>query len=258
MSESNSWNIFTFVYGEPRAESCHLMWNTLRRLKGISDLPWLVLGDFNETLWEYEHFSDTPRPERQMEKFRDMLSVCDLHDLGFCGLPYTWDNGRSGNANVLVRLDRAVADPEWRDIYSDARVHHLISSRSDHCPVLVELRKDAWERSSTRIFCYEIMWERVDSFSDEIRKVWCSSVDRGNLHGLVSVLQNMQMVLRQWSKEHFGAVTGELNALRCELEDVKSRTVVCRADIRAITNRMDELFKSGGDDVVAVVQNILA
>jgi hypothetical protein len=55
-------------------ESRHLMWEALRRLKDIIDLPWLVLGDFNETLWGYEHFSDTPRPERQMEDFCDTLS----------------------------------------------------------------------------------------------------------------------------------------------------------------------------------------
>jgi hypothetical protein len=54
---------------------------------------------------------------------------------------------------------------------------------------------------------------------------------------VVDVLRNMQR-----SKEHFGAVTGELNGLRHELEEVKSRTVVCRADIRAITDRIDELL----------------
>jgi hypothetical protein len=72
--ESNSWNRISFVYGEPPVESRHLMWEALRRLKDIIDLPWLVLGDFNETLWGYEHFSDTPRPERQMEDFCDTLS----------------------------------------------------------------------------------------------------------------------------------------------------------------------------------------
>jgi hypothetical protein len=59
---TNLWNRITFVYGEPCVQSRHLMWETSHRLKGMSDLPWLVLGDFNETMWGYEHFSDTPRP----------------------------------------------------------------------------------------------------------------------------------------------------------------------------------------------------
>jgi exonuclease III len=72
-----------------------------------------------------------------MENFRDTLSMCDLHDIG----PYTWDNGWSGNANVRVRLDRAVANTAWRDLFTDAKVCHLISSRSDHCSVLVEVKE---------------------------------------------------------------------------------------------------------------------
>jgi hypothetical protein len=231
---TNLWNRITFVYGEPCVQSRHLMWETSRRLKGMSDLPWLVLGDFNETMWGYEHFSDTPRPQCQMEEFRDTLFVCDLHNIGFCGLPYTWDNGRFGNANVKVCLDIAVVDTSWRDAFDDARVHHLISSGSDYCPILVELKKDAWEHGKTRTFCYEIMWERVNTLSEEIKKVWCSTNDRETLGGVVSKLRNMQNALSQWSREHFGVVTEELAGLQRELGEMKARTMVCHADIQAI------------------------
>jgi hypothetical protein len=68
---------------------------------------WVILM----RLWGYEHFSDTPRPARQMEYFRDALTFCDLHDLVFLGLPYMWGNEWYGNGNVRVRLNRDVADP---------------------------------------------------------------------------------------------------------------------------------------------------
>jgi hypothetical protein len=74
----------------------------------------IYLGWCWETLMKqcegFEHFSTHPRPAQQMEEFRDVLAFCDLRDLGFCGLLFTWDNGRAGGANVRVRLDRAVAD----------------------------------------------------------------------------------------------------------------------------------------------------
>jgi hypothetical protein len=47
----------------------------------------VLVGDFNEAMWQYEHFSATPRSEKQMMDFREVLSHCDLHDLGFSGLP---------------------------------------------------------------------------------------------------------------------------------------------------------------------------
>lgn len=133
----------TFVYGEPRTENRHHMWEALRRLRGVSDLPWLVVGDFNEVMWGFEHFSECARPERHMAAFREVLGDCDLTDLGFSGLPYTYDNGREARANVKVRLDRAVADTRWRDVSPEATLRHLVSSRSDHCPLFLEIKRRA-------------------------------------------------------------------------------------------------------------------
>ena len=67
------------------------------------------MGDFNEALWQFEHFSESKRGERQMEAFRYVLADCGLFDLGFYGVPWTYDNKQSGLRNVRVRLDRVVA-----------------------------------------------------------------------------------------------------------------------------------------------------
>jgi hypothetical protein len=37
------------------------------------------MGDFNESMWHYEHFLETPRSERQMMDFREVLSVDGEH-----------------------------------------------------------------------------------------------------------------------------------------------------------------------------------
>jgi hypothetical protein len=82
----------TFVYGEPCASQRKNMWDLLRRIKPNATGPWLMAGDFNEALWQGEHFSKSRRNEKQMLEFREVLSHCDLHDLGFVGLPWTFDN----------------------------------------------------------------------------------------------------------------------------------------------------------------------
>jgi hypothetical protein len=63
------------------------------------------MGDFNEVLWDFEHFSTRHRPEKQMTDIREVLTQCDFHDLGFSGLPWTYDNRQRSNRNVRVRLD---------------------------------------------------------------------------------------------------------------------------------------------------------
>jgi hypothetical protein len=46
----------TFAYGEPRVQDRHKLWKLLERLKPCSSSPWLVIGDFNEVMWNFEHF----------------------------------------------------------------------------------------------------------------------------------------------------------------------------------------------------------
>lgn len=108
------------------------MWDRMRTLCGEWLGPWLVIGDFNETLWQYEHFSQHPRLERQMVDFREIISHWDLNDLDFSGLPWTYNNSKGGDRNVHFCLDRQVANMEGIDIFLEANVHHLMSSQYDH------------------------------------------------------------------------------------------------------------------------------
>lgn len=46
-SASAPWFRITFVYGEPRTEERHIMWDLMRRLRVAPTAPWLLIGDFN-------------------------------------------------------------------------------------------------------------------------------------------------------------------------------------------------------------------
>jgi hypothetical protein len=119
----------TFVYGEPRAQDRRLMWEMFKRIKPSTSEPWFMVGDFNEVLWQKEHMSSKRRCERQMQQFREVLSHCEMVDLGYKGLPWTYNNKQSGKNNVRVRLDRAVAQPRWSNLFPGATVEHIVSSR---------------------------------------------------------------------------------------------------------------------------------
>jgi hypothetical protein len=45
-----------------------------------------------------------------MAAFREVLDFCNLRDIGFSGVPWTYDNRKEGARNVKVRLDRGVAN----------------------------------------------------------------------------------------------------------------------------------------------------
>ncbi|KAM3311944.1 hypothetical protein ACQJBY_032129 [Aegilops geniculata] len=89
---SPAWRLTGF-YGAPRAENRHHSWRFMRTLHQIEHEAWLCVGDFNETMYETEHFSRSERPEWQMRAFRDVIDECSFQDLGWSGVPFTWDNG---------------------------------------------------------------------------------------------------------------------------------------------------------------------
>jgi hypothetical protein len=131
-----------------------------------------MLGDFNECMWQQEHFSASCRREKQMKDFREALSFCDLHDLGFKGGPWTYDNNQDVSKNVKVRLDCAVASPDWSSLFPNNQVVHLTSSRSDHCPILLFLDNYGAVTRDKPMRRYEVYWERETSLGDEIEQAW--------------------------------------------------------------------------------------
>jgi hypothetical protein len=76
-----------------------------------------------------------------MEGFRDTMDYCGFSDLGYKGLPYTWDNRRECAQNVKVRLDRGLADEAWLDLFGESSVTHVQTTESDHCAVLVHITR---------------------------------------------------------------------------------------------------------------------
>jgi hypothetical protein len=131
--ESDKQRRFTGIYEEFQWERKHLTWQRMRNLKANSDLPWLMMGDFNEILYLHEKEGGAPRPQQYMNAFRDALLDCELEDMGFIGDMFTWRRGM-----IRERLDRAVANQQFTDLMPNAAVTNMEFSRSDHRPVLLD------------------------------------------------------------------------------------------------------------------------
>ncbi|KAJ4822057.1 hypothetical protein Tsubulata_011510 [Turnera subulata] len=59
----------------------------------------------------------------------------------------------AGDFNVSKRLDRALANAEWRTTFDDASVYHLPRAKSNHAPLLISLHNAA-HLASTKPFRY--------------------------------------------------------------------------------------------------------
>lgn len=154
----------------------------MRYLNTSSDLPWLCAGDFNEVLEAHEQFGGQQRPERQMDGFRDAVQACGFMDLGFIGLPYTWDNRQQDDDNVKVRLDRGLATPAFLSLFKNVKVWHVQTTESDHCCLVLECSKNfARRRRGRRSFRYENMWRRDPTYTQNVEMAWNNIEGSGTL-----------------------------------------------------------------------------
>ncbi|KAL7163540.1 hypothetical protein ACSBR2_039615 [Camellia fascicularis] len=100
--------------------------------------PWFITGDFNDisSQGEKRSYAQSNQQSRS-RRFWDNMNKCGLMDLG-CSTPrLIWSNNRTGLANTMEKLDRALCNDEWRTTFSEGAVRNLPRSYSDHFPLIV-------------------------------------------------------------------------------------------------------------------------
>jgi hypothetical protein len=176
-----------------------------------------------------------------MDAFREVLHDCNLTDLGFAGLPFTYDNKRQGRANVKVRLDRAVASPEWRNLFADSNVQHITSPVSDHCPILIQILKEDRGPCKQPRRQYEILWERAADLPERVAQSWGEAGQKADMGDIMKGLDNVMTTLQNWSKRKFGNIVRELQKARKKLETLLANNA-SQHEIRQATDHMNEML----------------
>lgn len=98
-------------------------------------------------------------------------------DLGYIGLPFTWDNRQQGGQNIKVRLDRGFATSAFFQVFQEVKLWHVQTTEFDNCAIVIECLVTRRMRRKRKQFRYENMWRRDPSYLETIRGVW--SVDNG-------------------------------------------------------------------------------
>ena len=116
-----------------------------------------MLGDFNEILANADKLGGNPINMRRAQIFKDCLDACNLIDLRFHNLKYTWVNKQDIGHYIQEQLDRAFANQDWINFYPEASVTHLTRVHSNHCPILLCLDKTPHFRL-TKPFRFQLVW----------------------------------------------------------------------------------------------------
>ena len=194
-----SW-IISAIYASPRFVDRCLLWDNLTMLASLHNLPWALMGDFNEVLSEDEKLGGNTISQRRVRVIQDCMNSCQMMDLGYLGPKFAWSNKRDIGGLIQCRLDRCWANPEWKALFAEANVTHLARANSDHCPLLLNLNPSLGERNN-RPFCFQPFWLSHTEILVLVREAW--NGQDPNLPDAISVFTSKAL---RWNKDVFGNV----------------------------------------------------
>lgn len=194
---SNLSQIISPTYSSPRLNERRILWSNLTKVAQLHQMPWLLLGDFNEVLSGEDKYGSRSININRALEFKDCLDCCNFLDLGFFGPKSTWSNCRQISDLILERIDRCFANPSWRLLYLKASVTHLTRVYSNHCSVLIELNKPSLV-TRNKPFRFQSMWLLHLGFPRFVKDY------QDHVQPLYPAITNFTRKVKQWNVEVFG------------------------------------------------------
>lgn len=81
----------TGIYGEPYRAKRKETWDLIRRLATNNTLPWCLIGDMNNVLYQRDKKGGRLYPQHLIQGFQEVLDDCELVDMNLNGYEYTWE-----------------------------------------------------------------------------------------------------------------------------------------------------------------------
>ena len=78
----SSW-LISAIYASPKFKNRCILWDNLKKVSDHHNLPWILMGDFNDVLEESEKFGGNSLSVRKVREYRECMDHCNLLDLGF-------------------------------------------------------------------------------------------------------------------------------------------------------------------------------
>ncbi|OMO58663.1 reverse transcriptase [Corchorus capsularis] len=211
---SDKWR-FTGFYGRLETSRRHESWDLLRSLNLQFSLPWLCAGDFNDITNNSEKDGGGLRPVRQMDIFNEVIDECAFRELPVVGPRMTWSRKINGHF-IYERLDRSFANVAWWEKFEFSIEKHLISTKSDHLPLLLTISAQPInQRTKKKPFRFEQMWTAHSTFESAINQAWPD----GDFN-ISTKLEKCRIQLEKWNCMVFGNLQRNIAAKKREYEEL--------------------------------------
>ncbi|XP_015937403.1 uncharacterized protein LOC107463174 [Arachis duranensis] len=204
LTKNNFQCAYCLVYGAHGREEKRVVWEELSYIAGLCQVPFCLLGDFNEILQVADRKGGMSLSV-SAEEFKSWVQDMQLVDLPLTDRKYTWFRGQS-----CSRIDRVLVNIEWVEEFPDIRLKGGPRGLSDHCPLIVD---DTLVRGGPRPFRSLDSWFTHEGFLLTVKNEW------RKLGGtpFLGKLKALTTPLRQWHKDNFGDMDNRIMKFEDEI-----------------------------------------
>lgn len=188
----------------------------------LSDLPWCVIGDFNDMLSSEDKRGIHDHPEWCIRGFRSVVIDSGLVDIPLEGYPFTWWKSRGVAREVEERLDRAMANQHWLQFFPEVKLTNIVAPSSYHSPILLSCVPPHCHTGYHRRFRFENSWLLEPELDSVVRDIW----DRTRDENLVRKIQACANSLQRWSKSIRPNFQAEIRNVKFSWSKLGSRMVM--------------------------------
>ncbi|XP_074301475.1 uncharacterized protein LOC141632870 [Silene latifolia] len=208
---------YSAVYASPDAAKKEELWRELESFASTHTRPWLAMGDYNDTRFLSERNGDSDCLRRRCLKFNAWVESNNRIELDYAGPDFTWSRGNSMATRQWARLDRAFCNSDWRVMFAEGSLRHLVQNQSDHCPIIVNTNGFAPIPKVLRPFRFQAAWMCHDKFSHFVKNNW------DNNQPIFPFIHTFAENLQSWNKSVFHNIFAKKRSLEMRLLGVQRK-----------------------------------
>lgn len=180
---------------------------------------WILIEDFNCIRVVHEKRGGESPNFEAMEEFNKCIHDMELEDLKWWGQKFTWWNKQEDGGRIECKLNRALANGEWKTKFSWFNENFLLPGIYHHSPCIVSTGES--KDSSPKPFRFFDMWKYHEDFLYIVEEAWKIEVKGDPMYAVGERMKSVKAKLKRWNREVFGRIDVKVENLRRQMFQVQ-------------------------------------
>lgn len=239
--EANKEWFLTCIYSSTYDNDRQVQWSFIQEMGRNMSMPWVIMGDFNSTLYSYERQSYSINPTQSHPIVVNTITSLGLMDIPFIGCPFTWSSHRDQLNQVRTRLDRVVCLPNWMYLHPNATLKNLISSGSDHASIFLITNPQSEKLSKPYRF-YE-HWLANKTCKEEIKRRWSSNAQGTEAFKFTSKVRSVKKGLKEWKIKEYGDTYRKIKEAQDQIQQCLNQQIIDNQEHQRLQQQLKNLYE---------------